>query len=94
MHPHGRRFSVLSIDDDNGDKKDVNQEFVTVDRRRRKSARQHTSPQEYTLYQSQNPHSSQTQQRLQPSTKQQNEHRTTLANKPAVVSNIKAAKEN
>jgi len=68
--PHGSRFSVLSINNDDDDRDDANQEFVTVDRRKRKRVRQHTSPQENKLHQSRNPHSTQTQaqqQQQQPS---------------------------
>jgi len=91
--PHGSRFNVLSIDDDGDEQNDANQEFVTVDRHRRKRARQHTSPQENKLHHSRNLLSSQTQQRQQLSTGQQNKSRSTLVGKAAAVSSIKAAKK-
>ena len=91
--PRGSRYSVLSIDDDDDDQDDANQGFVAVDRRGKKRMRKHTSPQENKLHQSQNPRSSQTLQRQQPSTEQQDKRRTTLVGKAAVVSNIKAAKK-
>jgi len=91
---HGNRFSVLAVDNDDGDQNDDDQEFITVDRRGRKRVRLHTPPQENKLHQSRNPHSTQTQvqQRQQPSAGQQNKSRATIVGKAAVVSNIKAAK--